>query len=350
MRCKTSTAVTLVATAAIVLATVATTGAPAAADAGTDGLGYAHSTAVGVHNTYDKAKFAHLAQALDTGAGLIELDVYADTFPVKQWRVNHDLFGQSNNCTAASTAAQLYTGSQNHTLDTCLDNLRLWHAAHPGHQPVIVKVELKVGFAASSGLGPSQFDALLTSKLGDALYTPTNLLTKPDGSGYPSLDAAAQADNWPTRAGLAGKFIFEIIPGTVELGNPFDTLKTDVEYGQYLRDHGGHGAAFPAVLGAASGDPRTRYSDTSIRPQFVVFDGDATAYATGGIDTSWYDTHHYPVVMTDAAAVPPALDGTNPSQADALARIALLAHDHASIVSTDWSPATGVLATVVARG
>lgn len=345
MRWRTLTVVTVgvVATAALTLPE------SAAADTGTGGLGYAHGTAVGVHNTYDKAKFAHLAQALDTGTGLIELDVYADTFPVKQWRVNHELFGQSNNCTAASTAAQLYTGSQNHTLDTCLDNLRLWHDAHPGHQPVVVKVELKVGFAANKGLGPAQFDALLTSKLGNALYSPTNLLTRPDGSGYPTLDAAAQGDNWPTRAGLAGRFIFEIIPGTVERGNPFDTLPTDVEYGEYLRDHGGHGAAFPAVLDAATGDPRTRYAETNIRPWFVLFDGAASAYAAG-IDTSWYDTHHYLLVMTDAAAVPPAVDPTNPSTADALARITLLAHDHATIVSADWSPATGVLATVVPRG
>lgn len=54
---------------------------------------------------------------------------------------------------------------------------------------------------------------------------------------------------------LAGRFLFEIIPGTVERGNPFDSLPTDVEYGRWLRDRSGNGAAFPAVLDAATGDP-----------------------------------------------------------------------------------------------
>ncbi|NUR24780.1 MAG: hypothetical protein HOV83_02835, partial [Catenulispora sp.] len=293
MRWKTLTTITVVGTvAALALPTAATADTP----------GYAHTTAVGVHNTYDKAKFSHLAQALDTGTGLIELDVYADTFPIKQWRVNHELVGQSNNCTAATTAAQLYTGSVNQKLDTCLTDLKLWHDAHPGHAPVVVKVELKIGFAANKGLGPAEFDALLTAKLGGALYTPANLLTKPDGTRYATLDAAAGADNWPSRAAMAGRFIVEIIPGTVERGNPFDTLPTDVEYGRYLRDHAGAGAAFPAVLDAASGDPRTRYAETDIRPWFVFFDGDAATYAAG-IDTSWYDVHHYLLNMTDASNV-----------------------------------------------
>src|SRR5207247_382549 len=64
---------------------------------------------------------------------------------------------------------------------------------------------------------------------------------------------------------------------------------------------------FPAVHNAATGDPRTRYGDPGLRPWFVAFDGDATAYVTGGIDTSWYDTNHYLLVMTDAQSVPPAV-------------------------------------------
>ena len=331
-------------TAVAALAAAVTLPTPAAADP----TGLAHATAVGIHNTYSTSVFPHLAQALDTGTGLIELDVYADTI-TKQWRVNHDLIGQSNNCTTASTAAQLYTGSTGQNLNTCLDDLRIWGAAHPQHAPVIVKVELKIGFEANKGLGPAQFDALLASKLGSALYTPTNLLTKPDGTRYASLDAAAQADNWPTRDAAAGKFIFEIIPGTVELGNPFDTLHTDVEYGDYLRDHNGAGEAFPADLGAAAGDPRTKYS-SDIRGWFVVFDGDAATYISSGIDTSWYDGHHYLLIMTDAYNVAPALAVNSPSVADAQARVALLAHDHATIVSTDWASVPGIPSTVLGRG
>jgi hypothetical protein len=140
----------------------------------------------------------------------------------------------------------------------------------------------------------------------------------------------------------------------VELGNPFDTLHTDVEYATYLKNLAAAGkvsqaAIFPCVLGAQSGDPRTQYSDTSIRPWFVVFDGDANTYVTS-VDTSWYDTNHYLLTMTDAQNVAPALSDTAPSQADAQARVALLASKHASIVSNDWTGLPAVLSEVLPRG
>jgi hypothetical protein len=344
MRWKTLTYVSVMAAVAMAVALPAD---PASA-AGTGSTGMAHGTGVGLHNTYNKDVYPHIAQALDAGAGLIEIDVYADPI-TGQWRVNHGLVGQSNNCTAASTSAQLYTGAVNKNFDTCLDDLRIWGAAHPTHAPVIVKVELKIGFEADKGYGPSQFDALLSSKLGSAVYSPTNLLTKADGSRYASVDAAAQADAWPTRDALAGKYIFEIIPGTVEEGNPFDHLPTDVEYATWMNGNGGGGEAFPAVLGAMSGDPRTQY-DADLRDDFVFFDGDASTYVNDHIDTSWYDTHHYLLVMTDAYAVSPALSESSPTPADAQARIAELAADHATIVSTDWASVSGVPATVLPRG
>jgi hypothetical protein len=52
--------------------------------------------------------------------------------------------------------------------------------------------------------------------------------------------------------------VVELIPGTFERGNPFDTLTTDVEYGRWLRDHPTTAQAFPAVLDAQAGDPRVR--------------------------------------------------------------------------------------------
>jgi hypothetical protein len=73
-------------------------------------------------------------------------------------------------------------------------------------------------------------------------------------------------------------------------------------------------------------------------------------YLNGSIDTQWYNTGHYLLVMTDASAVPPPIDPTAPTNAQALARIQLLAAHSATVVSADWSPSTGVLGTVVARG
>jgi hypothetical protein len=312
---------------------------------------YSATTGVGVHNAYDKAKYPYFADALDSGAGLLELDVWTNQYG-SSWRVSHDSpLGNDNNCENATTPDELRSKAVDQDLGGCLADIRTWHDAHPGHRPIMLKVEMKDGFAANRGRGPGDLDALLTSKLGDALFRPADL-----AAGHATLDEAVQAGGWPGRDALAGKFIVELIPGTVEEQNPVDTLWTDREYATHLRDLASAGnlssaAAFPAVHTAEAGDPRSsRYSDASIRPWFVVFDGDASAYANGSIDTKWYADHGYLVVMTDAQNVPPAIDGTNPTEQEALDRVALLAKDNASIVSSDWYPLPNVLATVVARG
>ncbi len=303
----------------------------------------------GVHNTYDNPDYPFLAQALDAGTGMVELDTWTDVF-TQEWKVSHDSpTSNSNNCVDASTPAQLETGGANKDLGSCLDDIRVWLGAHPGAGPIVVKVELKDGFEANLGMGPAQFDSIVSAHLGSTLYRPANLL-----GSFPTLDAAAKANAWPTRAALAGKVIVYAIPGTVELANPFDTLHTDVEYATYLKNLAAAGkvsqaTTFPAVLGATAGDPRTQYTDTTIRPWFVVFDGDAATYVNG-IDTSFYSTNHYLLTMTDAQNVPPTLDDTNPTVADAQARVAQLAADHASIVSSDWASLPTVLDEILPRG
>ncbi|MFD4139814.1 phosphatidylinositol-specific phospholipase C domain-containing protein [Streptomyces sp. NPDC058572] len=321
---------------------------PRAADPGQ--LPYSSATWVGVHNAYEKDKYRYFADALDSGAGMLEIDVWTNAFG-RSWRVSHNNpLGNNNNCENAATPAQLRTKSRNQDLGGCLADMRAWHDAHPGHRPILIKMELKDGFQNNAGRGPAALDALLASKLGDALYRPGDLT-----GGQPDLDTAVRANGWPARSALAGKFVIELIPGTVEQGNPADSLWTDREYAQHLRDlkaagRLGQAGAFPAVLKAASGDPRTRYADASIRPWFVVFDGDAATYTGGSIDTAWYDRNHYLVVMTGAAGVAPAIDGTNPTETQARDRVSLLAGRHASVVSADWYPLPSVLATVVGRG
>ncbi|MGN9774215.1 phosphatidylinositol-specific phospholipase C domain-containing protein [Micromonospora sp. H33] len=304
------------------------------------------TTAVGTHNAYEKSTYTYLAQALDARPGMIELDVWPDIF-ARQWRVSHsNPLGNDNNCVAATSAAQLYTGTRNKNLEHCLDNIRLWLAAHPDAGPLILKLELKTGFSSRTGQGPAQLDAVLAARLGDRVFTPAQLR-----GAYPSLDAAARADAWPTRAQLAGKVIVELIPGTVEEGNPTDVLWTDVEYARHLAALATAGTlaraqAFPAVHRAQAGDPRSRYADTTLRPWFVVFDGDATAYVTGGIDTAWYSANNYLLIMTDAQNVPPAV-GADPDAARA--RVAELAARHASIASADWAALPTVVPTVLPR-
>ncbi|MBS2962656.1 hypothetical protein KGA66_06340 [Actinocrinis puniceicyclus] len=329
-------------------------GSASAADLGS--LPLSGATSVGVHNTYDQSAYTYLDQALDAGSTLIELDVWVNPFTHK-WNVSHsDPLGSSNNCVQTSTLAGAYTGNRDQNLDSCLDDIRVWLQAHPAANPIMIKLEMKAGFDQSIGMGPAALDAYIKAHLGGLVYRPVDLLTKPDGSRYPDLDTAARAGNWPSRSALQGKAIIEAIPGTFEQSNPFDHLWTDTEYSTYLKGlaaSGAIGAAeiFPSVLGAQSGDPRTRYSDATLRPWFVVFDGDANTYVGDG-NTEWYKANHYLVVATDAYDVAPALSSTDPALADAQARVALLASDSVSFVSTDWTtaPADGVLPEVLPRG
>ncbi|WP_435600775.1 phosphatidylinositol-specific phospholipase C domain-containing protein [Streptomyces sp. C10-9-1] len=341
------------ATAAATVGLLAAAHAPAgAAGAGADPgrLPYAATTSVGVHNAYEQAKFPYFADALDSGAGMLEIDVWTNVFG-RSWRVSHsNPFGNANNCAGAAHEGELRTGARNRDLGGCLADLRAWHDANPGHRPILIKMELKDGFQANAGRGPAALDALLGARLGDALFRPADL-----AAGHPDLDTAVRTSGWPTRSALAGRFLVELIPGTLEEGNPLDSLWTDREYAQHLRGLRAAGrlaeaGAFPAVHHAAAGDPRTRYTDPSIRPWFVVFDGDAAAYAGGTIDTSWYDRNGYLVVMTSAHGVAPAIDATRPDERQALDRVALLADHHAGVVSSDWYPLPSVLGTVLARG
>ncbi|MFD0273983.1 phosphatidylinositol-specific phospholipase C domain-containing protein [Kitasatospora sp. NPDC127111] len=328
--------------------------AQAAGASGPGDLPFGSATTVGIHNTYDPAAFGHLADSLDTGTGMIELDAWTDTV-TKEWKVSHsNPLGNSNNCAAATTPAQLYTGGTNKNLETCLDDVRIWLGAHPGAGPLVVKLELKAGFAANRGMGPAQLDALIAAHLGSAVFRPADLLAKPGGGSYANADEAARAGNWPTRASLAGRVLVYVIPGSFEEGNPFDSLYTDVEYARHLRDLAaggriGSAQVFPAVHGAAAGDPRGKYGETSIRPWFVVFDGDAAAYP-GGIDTAWYDARHYLLTMTDAHNVAPAISATDPTQDQARTRTEQLARAHASIVSSDWRKLPAIQGLVLPRG
>ncbi|MFP8941277.1 phosphatidylinositol-specific phospholipase C domain-containing protein [Streptomyces fenghuangensis] len=339
-------AATAVAAAGIV--TVLVAAVPAGAAAPGD-LPYSGTTSVGVHNAYEKDKYTYFADALDSGASLLELDVWAKYSG--GWRVAHDgPLVDDNNCENASSPAELRSRPRNQSLAGCLADMRAWHEANPGHRPVLIKIEMKDGFAGDRGRGPAQFDALVSRELGDALYRPGDL-----AAGHATLDDAVRGGGWPTRDALAGKFLIHLIPGTVEESNPFDTLWTDREYAAHLRGLAasgrlGEATAFPAVHRAAAGDPRTRYADASLRPWFVVFDGDASAYVSGGIDTAWYARNGYLLVMTDAHAVAPAISATAPTEGQARDRVALLAAERASVVTSDWTRLPSVLSTVLPRG
>lgn len=337
---------------AIPVATALAAAGYVATDAAAESMadpGAAHVTTVGVHNTYAKDTYAHLASALDAGAAMIELDVWPDIV-THEWKVSHgNPLGNDNNCVEAADPGDLYTGDTNKNLEHCLDDVRVWYGAHQGHAPLVIKVEPKAGFDDDAGMGPDEFDTVVREHLGDLVFTPADLMAKPGGGSYATPDAAAKADNWPTRSAMAGRVLLEVIPGTVEQSNPLDHLWSDEEYSRYLSGHVAQAQVFPSVLGAEGGDPRGRYDDTALRPWFVVFDGDAATYVSS-VDTSWYDANHYFLIMTDAHNVPPVISSTTPTVGEATARVNQLAAAHASVVSSDWATLSTVLPTVATRG
>jgi len=347
----------LLATTALLLAVAGAAAAPAAQADDLSSLSLAGVTGTGLHNTYnDSAEYTYLADALDTGTSLVELDTWANALNGK-WDVSHgDPLASENNCVQASSYADIYTGDRNQNLDSCLDDIHYWLLDHPTSHPIMIKIEMKNGFDDTTGQDPAEFDSYVKAHLGSVLYTPADLLTKSDGSLYANLDEAAQANNWGTYGSLEGKAIVEIIPGTFEQDVDASDTWVDQVYAQHLIDLYNAGdiadaAVFPSVLGAQTGDPRLRYSNTALRPWFVVFDQDAGSFVSDG-DTEWYNTNHYLAVVTDAYDVAPALSASDPSLADAEARVAELAADGASYVSTDWynAPGDGVLSETLARG
>ncbi|AOS64267.1 phosphatidylinositol-specific phospholipase C domain-containing protein [Actinoalloteichus hymeniacidonis] len=345
------TAFTAAALTAATMMTAALSGSALAESDQVETRAFTGSTAVGLHNAYEKSGFPYLADVLDSGAALIELDVWTDEL-LGTWRVSHELFGASSNCVGASDAGGLRTGDRDQDLIGCLDDIRAWRSVNPGHRPIVFKIEMKDGFYDRGGMGPAAFDALVADRLGDAVFTPADLLAHAGGAA--DLEQAVTTAGWPSRDELAGRVLIELIPGTFEQGNPFDTLWTDEEYSRHLRDLAAAGElasaqAFPAVLGAEAGDPRERYEDTSLRPWFVVYDGSANAYVTGGIDTGWYRERNYLLIMTAAHEVAPAIDSVAPDEQAALDRVAQLAEADASIITSDWRSST-LLSTVVPRG
>lgn len=284
-------------------------GAPAAAPAAVAASPTLGEVAVsGLHNSYQRSAFPRLRNALDTGTGMIEIDVWT-TFGV--WTVNHDHpFWSDNNC--ASTSGAVSQG-----LRTCVDNIATWHNANPNHQPLLIKLELKAGFQDDQGVGPDELDAVFRSRLGSAMYRPADLMR----GVHATPDAAARANAWAAADALRGRVILMILKGTVEN----DPLPTDIEYARYLAANPSTAVGFPIVHGGiAASDPRTRY-EAALRPWFVVFDGSATSFVgLTPAGRAFYSGNRYLAITTDAHAVAPALPQSNPTTAQAVDRLRLI--------------------------
>ena len=274
----------------------------------------------GLHNSYQKSAFPRMADALGTGVGMIEIDVWT-TF--SRWTVGHDHpFWNANNCTNAN-------GSTDQRLESCVDNIRSWHDANPGHPPLLIKLELKAGFQDDQGVGPDELDAVFRTRLGSVMYRPADLMA----GAHATPDAAARANTWAAAENLRGRVILMVLKGTAET----DSLPTEVEYARHLSANPATAVAFPFVHdGLQAADPRTRY-EAALRPWFVVFDGSAARFAGLPAESkSFYRDNHYLAVTTNAHEPAPALPASNPTTQQATDRLRMLGCQGSSVASSDW--------------
>jgi hypothetical protein len=98
------------------------------------------------------------------------------------------------------------------TFEDCLQKLKAWSNAHPGHIPVFITLEPKDGDTNRFGTTPEMFtpklfdevDAVIKSNLGaDKLITPDMVR-----GNYATLEEAVLKGNWPTLKEAKGKFFF----------------------------------------------------------------------------------------------------------------------------------------------
>jgi len=170
-----------------------------------------------------------LTQQFDSGVRQIELDIYADS---KGGRYA-DPAGPKHVAAAGLPAdppfdpngLMLKPGfkvmhvqdvdyrSSCQPFTACLQEIRTWSQAHPGHIPIFILVETKQGSSGKLKLTePEPF----TSATFDALdaeirsvFQPKELITPDDVRGqYKTLNEAVLAGNWPTLASARGKVIF----------------------------------------------------------------------------------------------------------------------------------------------
>ena len=170
-----------------------------------------------------------LTQQLNSGVRQIELDVYADT---EGGRYAHPR-GPALVAAAGLPAdpdtdpnglmrkpgfkvmhvQDIDQQSSCQPFTQCLQEVRTWSQAHPGHIPVFILIETKQGTAKNMQLTepepftPAVFDALDTEIR--SVFPASELITPDDVRGpYPTLNQAVLGGHWPTLAQSRGKLMF----------------------------------------------------------------------------------------------------------------------------------------------
>lgn len=193
------------------------------------------------HNCYEigvaKAMGANtFKQVLDQVLN-VEIDIWDTRDAVtggvpREWYVRHNpgtLFqsGNDNNCTG--------NGKGTNDLGACLDDIRTWSDAHPGHYPITLFLDKKQAWSpASQGRRPADLDRLVESSLGQKLYKPAEFK-----GAHATLREAAKGGAWPSRDALKGRVLIALTGG--------QTGKHNQTQNEYVQDRRDNAALFMAV-------------------------------------------------------------------------------------------------------
>jgi hypothetical protein len=207
---------------------------------------------IGTHNSYHagiapnesklwQAKYAEaykgldyqhqaLPQQFDSGVRQIELDVYADSkgglyaHPsgpkmVAAAHLPPDPDFDPNGAMAKPGFKVMHVQDVDYRstcqpFTACLEQVRQWSHAHPGHIPIFILVETKQGhprgelhLTEPEPFTSSTFDALDAEIR--SVFPPEELIVPDDVRGhYDTLNQAVLAGNWPTLASACGKVVF----------------------------------------------------------------------------------------------------------------------------------------------
>lgn len=251
-----------------------------------DGLRINHLQAMGTHNSYHVSSgesvtdldYTHkpLAEQLDNGARQFELDINFK-MPADPIEVYHlELLDPGTTCML---------------LTDCLQALRGWSDAHPGHHVLYVMLEFKSSYNAV--YGPDQMDALEQEILS---VWPRERIVAPDdvqGSAA-SVREGLAARGWPTIDASRGKLMFVLhdsgfwrdkyveagLAGHLLFPDAFGDLTLDYASVHTLNDPTGDAGEIAAAL-AAGHLVRTRADADNIEPLAGDYTRATAALASG---------------------------------------------------------------------
>lgn len=210
-----------------------------------------HIQALGSHNSYhlepepallegirgfspplaDSFEYTHLPlaeQFSEHGIRQIELDVFADPEGgLFVERVIPPLVGlpaQSDDPAMAEPGFKVFHvqdvdfGSTCATLVACLEEVKAWSDANPGHVPMMILIEAKddpidigadLGFTVPITIGAAELDALDAEIR--SVFDEEQLISPEDvQAGHDTLEDAILTDGWPTLGATRGKVMFAL--------------------------------------------------------------------------------------------------------------------------------------------